>query len=64
MRTYSSTFTSSAVLSDGGIYDNMALETVWKRFRTVFVSDAGAKVQPEDSPHTDWGRQMIRVLGA
>jgi NTE family protein len=55
-------FTLTAVLSDGGVYDNMGLETVWKRFQTVLVSDAGAKMQPEEQPHDDWPRQMYRVL--
>lgn len=27
---------------DGGVYDNLGIEAVWKRFRTVYVSDAGA----------------------
>jgi len=29
------------VLTDGGVYDNMGLETVFKKFRGVLVSDAG-----------------------
>ncbi|GJM43683.1 MAG: hypothetical protein DHS20C21_05250 [Gemmatimonadota bacterium] len=29
-------------LSDGGLYDNLALEPVWKTHRTIIVSDAGA----------------------
>lgn len=29
-------------LSDGGVYDNMALEPVWKNHRAVLVSDGGA----------------------
>jgi len=29
-------------LSDGGVYDNMALEPVWKSHQTVLVSDGGA----------------------
>lgn len=29
-------------LTDGGVYDNLGLENVWKRNRTVYVSDAGA----------------------
>jgi NTE family protein len=29
-------------LTDGGVYDNMALEPVWKRHRTLLVSDGGA----------------------
>ena len=45
------------VLTDGGVYDNMGLETVWKRYQTVLVSDAGAKIEPEEAPHEDWARQ-------
>src|SRR5213078_1319047 len=29
-------------LSDGGLYDNLGLEPVWKDHRTVLVSDGGA----------------------
>lgn len=29
-------------LSDGGVYDNLGLEPVWKTHRTVLVSDGGA----------------------
>lgn len=29
-------------LSDGGVYDNMGLEPVWKDYATVLVSDGGA----------------------
>src|SRR5262249_42145882 len=35
-------FTTEMVLTDGGVYDNLGLETVWKRYDTVLVSDAGA----------------------
>ncbi|MCM3905473.1 MAG: patatin-like phospholipase family protein, partial [Pyrinomonadaceae bacterium] len=34
-------YTSQAVLTDGGVYDNLGLETVWKEYETVLVSDAG-----------------------
>ncbi|MBD8601360.1 patatin-like phospholipase family protein [Pseudomonas sp. CFBP 8771] len=55
-------FTSVVALADGGIYDNLALETVWKRYRTVLVSDAGAKIKPEEEPKRDWPRHAYRVL--
>ena len=29
-------------LTDGGIYDNLGLEPIWKRYRTILVSDGGA----------------------
>jgi NTE family protein len=49
------------VLSDGGVYDNLGLETV-KRLSTLFVSDAGQKIAPEESPDHDWPRHALRVL--
>ena len=30
------------LLTDGGVYDNLGLETVWNRYETVLTSDAGA----------------------
>jgi NTE family protein len=50
------------VLSDGGVYDNLGLETVWKRCRTVIVSDAGGQLTPDPRPHRDWPQHFIRVL--
>lgn len=54
-------YTTQAVLSDGGVYDNLGLETV-KRFSTLLVSDAGQKIAPEENPHHDWPRHALRVL--
>lgn len=55
-------FSTEAVLTDGGVYDNMGLETVWKRCRTILVSDAGGKVKPQEKPARDWLRHATRVL--
>lgn len=55
-------FTSKAVLTDGGVYDNLGIETVWKRYRTVLVSDAGGSLAADSSPSRDWGRHAMRVL--
>jgi NTE family protein len=55
-------FTSKVILSDGGVYDNLGLETVWKRCRTVLVSDGGGKLQAEEEPKSDWARHAYRVL--
>jgi NTE family protein len=55
-------FTSKVILSDGGVYDNLGLETVWKRYRTVLVSDGGGKMRPEEEPKSDWARHSYRVL--
>ena len=55
-------FTTKVVLCDGGVYDNMGLETVWKNYQTVLVSDAGGKLKAEEEPKMDWGRHAYRVL--
>ena len=55
-------FTSRVVLTDGGVYDNLGLETAWKRYQTVLVSDGGGKTQPEEEPHKDALRHSYRVL--
>jgi NTE family protein len=55
-------FTTRVVLTDGGVYDNLGLETAWKRHQTVLVSDAGGKTQEEEEPETDWPRHSYRVL--
>jgi len=55
-------FTSKVILTDGGVYDNLGLETVWKRYKTVLVSDAGGQMQPEEEPKSDWARHSYRVL--
>ncbi|MBW8854885.1 MAG: patatin-like phospholipase family protein, partial [Bradyrhizobium sp.] len=54
-------YTREAFLSDGGVYDNMGLETV-KAYKTLLVSDAGQKIDAEPSPHHDWPRHALRVL--
>jgi NTE family protein len=56
---YNDTF----VLTDGGVYDNMGIETAWKRCKTVLVSDAGAPFAPDPEPDADWGRHVYRILG-
>jgi NTE family protein len=53
---------SNISLVDGGAYDNLGLETVWKRFANVLVSDAGAVLGIDPSPPADWGRQSKRVI--
>ena len=55
-------FTTTVFLTDGGVYDNLGLETVWKRFQTVLVSDGGGKLRPEEDPKGDWARHSYRVL--
>lgn len=55
-------FTTRVFLTDGGVYDNLGLETAWKNYQTVLVSDGGGKLQPEEEPKSDWARHAYRVL--
>jgi NTE family protein len=55
-------FTTRMVLSDGGVYDNMGIETAWKGHETILVSDAGGRLSAEENPHGDWARHSARVL--
>lgn len=55
-------YRTQVVLTDGGVYDNLGLETAWKRYETVFVSDAGAGFAADPDPKRDWVRHCVRVL--
>ena len=48
-------------LTDGGVYDNLGLETAWKRYRTLLVSDAGAPLEVDPEPHRNWIQHAIWV---
>ena len=56
-------YTSKLILTDGGVYDNLGLETVWKEYDTVLVSDAGGLMEAQPKPRTDWILHSVRVLG-
>ncbi len=49
-------------LTDGGVYDNLGLETVWKRYRTLFVSDGGATLPEQKRPCPFYVPQTLRAL--
>lgn len=55
-------FTTKVHLTDGGVYDNLGLETAWKKYRTILVSDGGGTLQPQDEPPDDWVQHTRRVL--
>ncbi|MGY2733945.1 patatin-like phospholipase family protein [Sphingomonas sp. UYP23] len=54
-------FLKRALLADGGIYDNMGLEPIWKRYGTLLVSNAGGAFDEEHRP-TDWFNLLLRVI--
>lgn len=55
-------YTAHAVLTDGGVYDNLGLERIWKRCRTVLVSDAGKTIPDIGKPGGRWIGQTYRML--
>jgi len=55
-------FTEEAVLTDGGVYDNLGLERVWKRCRRVLVSNAGLTMPEIGRPSGRWVGQVFRTL--
>ena len=55
-------YTKVAVLTDGGVYDNLGLERVWKRCRTILVSNAGRTISEVGQPSGRWIGQMFRTL--
>jgi len=55
-------YTEQAVLTDGGVYDNLGLETAWKRYLTVLVSDGGGYLSMDDRPKRNWFSHAYRVL--
>ena len=50
------------ILSDGGVYDNLGLETAWKEYDTILVSDGGGATPDDPHPSKDWARHAYRVL--
>jgi NTE family protein len=57
------TYRRRPVLGDGGVYDNLGLETAWKRYTTILVSDGGGQFAPQERVRTNWVLQSTRVLG-
>ncbi len=55
-------FRKEVVLTDGGVYDNLGLETAWKRCTTILVSDGGGSLGMQSDPARDYLGQAHRVL--
>ena len=49
------------VLTDGGVYDNMGLESLVDNVDIVLVSDAGAPMEVDQDPYGDYLMQLGRV---
>ncbi len=57
-----STHRRRLMLADGGVYDNLGLETVWGRYETVLVSDAGKPFDIDAGIGTMAPRQIMRTM--
>lgn len=55
-------FTTKPLLADGGVYDNLGLETVFKHCKTVIVSNAGGRFEAAAKVPGDWIMQSYRVM--
>lgn len=55
-------FRKQISLSDGGVYDNLGLQSTWNSCQRILVSDAGGHMGADSSPPTDWLRHLLRVL--
>ncbi|HEV2898624.1 MAG TPA: patatin-like phospholipase family protein [Pseudaminobacter sp.] len=47
-------YTTRLSLTDGGVYDNLGLEPIWKRYRTILVSDGGLRTPAVPRPWANW----------
>jgi NTE family protein len=54
-------YTHRLSLTDGGVYDNLGLETV-DSFETVIVSDGGAPFSSQSEANPMWPQQALRAL--
>ena len=54
-------FTTRPTLSDGGVYDNLGLETVFNHYKTVICSNAGGGYEAQEKIPRGWIRQSYRV---
>ena len=55
-------FTTDPLLADGGVYDNLGLETVFKHCKTVIVSNAGGGFEAAAKVPGNWIMQSYRVM--
>jgi NTE family protein len=55
-------YTTKVVVTDGGVYDNLGLDPVWKNCRCVLISDGGGRMGATARPKRNWLLQSHRVL--
>ncbi len=50
------------ILTDGGVYDNLGVESALRKDKTLLVSDGGMNFMRKQGISTNWLSQSIRVL--
>jgi len=55
-------FRTKVFISDGGVYDYLGLESAYKKYKTILVSDGDAKTDAEAEPKRGWLLHTLRVL--
>jgi NTE family protein len=55
-------YTTHVLLADGGVYDNLGLETTFKNYTTLLVSNAGKPFAIEPKVDTNWLAISMRCL--
>jgi NTE family protein len=53
---------TDAVLMDGGVYDNLAIENAWNWYSTILISDGGGRIAFKQRPRRNWIAQAFRAL--
>ncbi len=56
-------YTRYAEMADGGIYDNMGLEPIWKRYGVLLISNAGDPFKQTPRGPRSWPMMLLRILG-
>jgi NTE family protein len=55
-------YTTRPLLADGGVYDNLGMETVFRHCKTILVSNAGGGYEAAAKVPGDWVLQSYRVM--
>lgn len=56
-------FRTRVMLTDAGVLDNLAVDTAWKKYDTLLISDAGWPLPAQHSPSMRWLGHTQRVVG-
>ena len=51
-----------AHMTDGGVYDNLGLEVIWRKCQHLLVSDAGGKLKDITGAKRLWPFHLLRVM--